>query len=136
MVTNDPFASGGEVARLARNFDWSGSPFGPVDRWSPTLRNTFRLILASRHPLAAWWGPDFRLIYNDACIPLLGDSHPRGLGESASQFWVADDWNRISGSARAILLGGPSTWHERMLVVVRRHGFAEEAYFTFSQSPI
>src|SRR5262245_27104929 len=39
-------AGGGEMGERIRAFDWSKSPLGPAESWSPTLRTVVRLMLA------------------------------------------------------------------------------------------
>ena len=72
---------GGEMLRLIREKDWSRSPIGPVERWSPTLKIMVDFLLANRFPLLLWWGPQYVSIYNDAYRPILGAKHPRAVGQ-------------------------------------------------------
>jgi hypothetical protein len=41
-----------------RTFDWSPTPLGPQDAWSPSLRLAVDMILATNFPMALRWGPD------------------------------------------------------------------------------
>jgi hypothetical protein len=59
-----------------RAFDWSRTPLGPIESWSPALRMMTNFLLANRFPLLLWWGPDFIQIYNDAYRPVLAPSIP------------------------------------------------------------
>jgi|GEM_PF-5627254 len=65
----------GEMERLIRDFDWSKTPLGPIETWSPALRTMTSVMLANRFPLLLWWGPDQISLYNDAYIPVLGMKH-------------------------------------------------------------
>ncbi len=60
---------GGEMGGLIRSFDWSKTPIGPVEQWSPTLRMMVSFLLANRFPLLLWWGPH----YISICL----SAHPR-----------------------------------------------------------
>jgi hypothetical protein len=56
----------GEMAELTRRFDWSKTPLGPVETWPDTLLTTVNMLLATRHPMFLWWGPELIQFYNDA----------------------------------------------------------------------
>ena len=68
--------AGGEMAERVRAFDWSQTPVGPRDAWSPSLRLAVDMILATNFPMALRWGPELVLIYNDAYAPALHERHP------------------------------------------------------------
>src|SRR5665647_3198522 len=70
----------GEMAALVRSHDWSKTPLGPVENWSPSLRLIVNIMMAAGFPKAVRWGPEFVLIYNDGYKPFLGDKHPKALG--------------------------------------------------------
>ena len=82
-----PFAGPGEMSRRLREFDWSRLPWGPVESWPSSLQTALGICLSSPVPAYIGWGPDLNLIYNDACIPLLGDRHPAALGSDARVAW-------------------------------------------------
>ena len=69
---------GSEMAGRIRGFDWSGSPVGPIESWSPALRTMLGILLANRLPMLLWWGPCYISFYNDAYRPILGVKHPTG----------------------------------------------------------
>ena len=59
---------------------------------------------------------------------------PEALGRPFAEVW-ADIWEDLAPFvARA--LAGEATYHEDMLLVMERHGYREETYFTFSYSPV
>ncbi len=82
-----------------------------------------------------WWGPRLINIYNDAYAPMLGKRHPDALGRSAPEIW-ADVWPVVGPQTEAVMRRGESTWNERVMLVMERHGYTENAWFTFSYSPI
>ena len=49
-----------------RRFNWSRTPLGPPEGWSPALQTTLRIVLANRFPHILWWGPQYIQFYNDA----------------------------------------------------------------------
>ena len=130
------FASPGEMGALMRSFDWSKTPLGPVQTWSPTLKVTTRLLLSNCCPMLLWWGPDFHQIYNDAYIPVLGGKHPHAsLGKPFQECW-AEVFNVLGPLARTPFEGGPPTWNEDIPLEVNRHGFVEETHFAIGYSPV
>ena len=68
---------GGEMGAYMREFDWAGSPIGPVEQWPQSLRTCVRIILTSRQPMFVWWGEQLINLYNDAYISILGGKHPQ-----------------------------------------------------------
>ena len=92
-------------------------------------------MLNSRYPMFIWWGRDLIKFYNDGYIPMLGKRHPWAMGKKAQDVW-ADVWNDVGPQAEIVLSEGKSTWNEQLLLVMRRYGYTEETYFTFSYSPV
>jgi len=130
-------ASTGPLRALVEAHDWSATPVGARDTWSPSLALAVDIILASAFPMALRWGPEFVLIYNDAYRPILGDKHPWALGRPAREAW-SEVWNEIEPAHTAILQGrSPSIFAEDMLLRIRRHGDEwEDARFTLGYSPV
>lgn len=91
-------------------------------------------VLGSRFPMLLWWGEDLIQIYNDAYRPILGEKHPKSLGAPGSAVW-REIWHILGPQADQVLHGGVPTWNEHLLLPMRRRGFLEETYFTFSYSP-
>ncbi|HEX7383577.1 MAG TPA: ATP-binding protein [Burkholderiaceae bacterium] len=134
-ATSSPDAlAAGPMARAIAAFDWSLTPLGPAAGWPASLQCAVRLMLGSRYPMFVWWGPRFVQIYNDAYAPLLGRRHPGALGRPAPEVW-ADVWDVVGPQAESVLREGRSTWNDRVLLVMQRRGYTEEAYFTFSYGP-
>src|SRR5579871_2270139 len=77
----------GEMARLIAAMDWSHTPLGAAEAWSPSLRMIVSFLLANRFPLLLWWGPQYISIYNDAYRPILGAKHPRSMGQPVHECW-------------------------------------------------
>lgn len=119
-------------------FDWSTTPLGAMDGWSPSLRLAVDMILATNFPMALRWGPQFCLIYNDAYMPSLHDRHPGALGMLFTEH-SADFQASLKGLHDDILLGtsGGSAF-ERLPLRLQRDGDAQPhiGYFTVSYSPI
>ncbi|HEX8915242.1 MAG TPA: PAS domain S-box protein, partial [Humisphaera sp.] len=118
-----------------RGFDWARTPLGPRGDWPQALRVAVDICLNSRFPMFVWWGPDHVNIYNDAYVPILGKRHPAALGRAARETW-GEIWDVVGPQAERVMTRGESTWNERVLLVMERHGFPEATYFTWSYSPI
>lgn len=129
------FNGPGATPALLAGLNWSATPLGPVEGWSNRLRQVVRLVLASRMPMAVWWGPDFTVLHNDAYAQLVGSKHPGGLGRPAAESW-AEAWNDLGPLANAVMRSGESTFSERLMLLIDRHGYLEETYWTSSFSPI
>ncbi|MGI8510710.1 MAG: hypothetical protein ACR2MQ_15490, partial [Gemmatimonadaceae bacterium] len=82
-------------------------------------------MLASRHPMFLWWGPDLIQLYNDGYCPSLCDRHPQALGARGREFW-SEIWNVIGPQIEGVLTRGESTWHEDQLVPITRNGHVDE----------
>jgi signal transduction histidine kinase/CheY-like chemotaxis protein len=128
-------AGGGEMGALIRSFDWSKTPIGPVEQWSPSLRMMVSFLLANRFPLLLWWGPRYVSIYNDAYRPVLGTKHPWALGRPVSEVW-SEIWSVLKPLIDTPFEGGPATWMEDIELHINRHGFLEESHFTIAYSPV
>eukprot|EP01031_Cornospumella_fuschlensis_P050142 gene50142-61359_t len=83
---------GGALGQLIEAFDWSATPLGPIDSWSPTLKATTSLILQSAVPIVTLWGESGVMIYNDGYAEFAAARHPMTLGSNVRESWpeVAD----------------------------------------------
>jgi PAS domain S-box-containing protein len=128
-------AGGGEMGARMRAVDWSRTPLGPVESWPQALKTSVRILLTSRQPMFVWWGEALINLYNDAYRDILGDKHPEALGQPAETVW-REIWDQVGPRARSALLGNEGTYDEALLLIMERHGYAEETYYTFSYSPV
>jgi len=126
---------GGEIGALMRAFEWSRTPLGDIQNWPQSLKSAVRIILNSRYPMFVWWGPELINLYNDPYRAFLGSKHPEALGKSAREVW-AEIWEQIGPRTDAVLLRGESTFDQALLLLMERHRYVEETYFTFSYSPV
>jgi PAS domain S-box-containing protein len=134
MVATFLFGGTDELhARLAGH-DWSSSVLGPPASWPAAIRTVVRLMLDSKHPMFVFWGPDLGLIYNQPYVEFLQDKHPRALGRPFRETW-AELWPQLSPLVERAL-AGESIYIEDMPLVMFRNGRNEQAWFTFSYSPI
>ena len=137
--TNDLsfLSGGGEMGQRMRVFDWSTSPAGPPAEWPQSLKTAVSICIGSRYPIVLWWGrPAYTMFYNDGYIPILGErKHPGWLGRSGRECW-RDIWSTVGPMLDSVFETGEATWSEDLLLVMDRNIPREEAYFTFSYSPI
>jgi len=130
-----PFMKGGgEMGALVRNHDWAATQLGSPENWPHALRTTVSLLLNSRFPMFVWWGPDLIMIYNDSYRIIAGDKHPRLLGQSGREGW-SEIWKDLQPLVDDVFKGN-STWSEDLPLTINRTGKFEEAFFTFSYSPV
>ena len=132
----DLMSGGGEMGALMRSMDWSKTPFGPVSEWPQSLRTALRICLDSKFPILIWWGPELRILYNDAWKPALGTTKQReALGAPGQQVW-SEVWDTIGPMLEGVMRTGQATWENDQLLLFDRHGYVEESYWTYSYSAI
>ncbi|MEO5660714.1 MAG: PAS domain-containing protein [Polaromonas sp.] len=123
-----------EMALLMRHHDWSTSSLGQPLQWPQSLRSVVNLLLGSAFPMFVAWGPDLALLYNDSYAELLGEKHPSALGMPFMDVWREADSDLEPLVQRA--LNGESFYMENLSLRLHRHGYDEDAWFTFSYSPV
>ncbi len=121
----------GERIRL---LDWAQTPLGPVEKWPQSLRTAVSIMLSSKIPMMIHWGPELIHFYNDGYAAIMQTKHPGALGEPAYPWW-AEMWDFLTPIFDQVR-AGETTYFKDQLVLPNRRGFIEEAYFTFSHSPI
>src|SRR5580658_181745 len=131
----DALMAAGEMGELIGSLDWSSTPLGAPENWSPALRTTVRILLANRFPQLLWWGPEYISIYNDAYRPILGRKHPWGLGRPVRDCW-SEIWNILKPLIDTPFKGGPATWSDDIELQINRAGFIEETHFTVAYSAV
>ncbi|QFU90900.1 ATP-binding protein [Amycolatopsis sp. YIM 10] len=129
------FAGPGETRARLRRTDWAATPLGPVEDWPIELRSAIRTVLPSNIPMLLWWGPELVQIFNDAYTPVLGDKYPAAIGQPGAECW-AEVWDELGPLAQSVLDGDGATYTEKQRLFLRRHGYLEETYWTFSYSPV
>lgn len=127
-------AGTGAVARAMRESDWSASTLGHPGQWPQSLRSVVNLVVGSAFPMFVCWGPQLVMLYNDAYAAIMGERHPAALGRP---FWEV--WPELSADLEPLIarpLAGESFFVENLPFRIRRHGFDEDTWFTFSYSPL
>jgi PAS domain S-box-containing protein len=127
-------SGGGEAGRLIRQHDWTGTTLGAPDLWPQSLKTLVGIMLGAKQPMFVAWGADLTLLYNDGYSEILGKKHPDAMGRP-----FFDIWSEIAADLRPIVeeaLGGVPVHMEDITLHVERHGYPEEAHFTFSYTPV
>src|SRR5687768_17927682 len=88
-----------------RSFDWASTPLGPIDSWPQPLLIALSIAEHSTFPTAIYWGPDLRLLYNDAWAPIPGERHPDALGRPAAEVW-SDIWPVVGPQFEQVMRTG------------------------------
>ncbi|MCA1855251.1 PAS domain S-box protein [Massilia oculi] len=138
MTSSEPMlaclANGGATGARIHAHDWRDHPLGAPSTWPAALRTTLGIVLSSSFPTFLAWGPDMVLFYNDAYVPLLGNKAQDALGRPFPEVW-AEVWTALGPYAKRVL-AGESFVFEEFGTIVERHGYREQAWFTFSYSPV
>ncbi|MCU0684317.1 MAG: ATP-binding protein [Polyangiaceae bacterium] len=132
--SHDWLAGGGAMGELIRSLDWSQTPLGPVEAWPQSLRTTVSLCLSSTFPILIAWGPERVQIYNDSYRPICGEKHPASMGQRFNECWASalPAVGGVVDRAQA----GEGSYIENLRMFLERYGYLEEAFMTFSFSPI
>ena len=129
-------AGGGEMSARTREFDWSSTPLGPVERWPRSLLTTVQIVLCSRFPMFLWWGPELIQFYNDAYSASLGaERHPGAFGARGRECW-AEVWSTIGPQIERVMSRGEALWEENDLLPITREGRLGDVYWRYSYSPV
>ena len=132
---SEPAVPGGELGALLRSHDWSRTKLGPVESWPRSLRTYVSMILEMPAPAIIFWGDELVQLYNDGYAVIMGPRHPRFLGATYRECWP-DTYPVIHPWMRKVLETGEVIQVEKTFFLLTRHGFNEEAYFTFDFSPL
>ena len=123
------------MAARMRQLNWSATALGPVQCWPQSLRTSVSTCLNCAFPIVLWWGPELAILYNDEYRQILGpEKHPAALGEPGAKVW-AEIWDVIEPMLMQVYSRGEATRSRDLLLHIDR-GYLEEAYFSFSYSPI
>lgn len=117
-----------------RSVDWENTPLGPMDSWSSQLRSMANMILKDHHHAVLFWGEEATMIYNDRYVELIGILHPC-MGQSAKTA-AKDFWPHLEPIFQRVKTTGRTFSTSHVPLFLERHGFIEEAYFSFQFIPI
>jgi two-component sensor histidine kinase len=124
-----------EMARRIREFDWSKNPLGHPATWPVELRSALGIALNSAFPTCIYWGPELRLLYNDAWSIIPGPRHPACLGQRAEDVW-SDIWHVIEPQLMKVITLGEGVYVRDQMLPMRRFGIEEETYWDYNFTPV
>jgi signal transduction histidine kinase/PleD family two-component response regulator len=105
------------LAKLMRGRDWSRTALGTPETWPTHLRAALRQCLTSAFPLCVLYGPEWIVLYNDACIPFLGERrHPRVLGGPAREGFDAI-WPALEPALEGVRRSGEATFERELALL-------------------
>jgi PAS domain S-box-containing protein len=128
-------AGGGTMGAEVRAFDWSTHALGPVDSWPATLRTMVGLVLNTSLLATLMWGPELRLVFNDAYAPALGHRRQGALGAPVTEVW-ADIWDRLAPTFLPVLETGIPVFEKRFALPMVRDGKLVTTYWDYSVTPV
>ncbi|MDY7227027.1 ATP-binding protein [Hyalangium rubrum] len=123
------------MGALIRSKDWSRTKLGPIESWPRTLVGYVAMVLEMPTPAILFWGPDQTQLYNEGYAVIMGPRHPNYFAEPYRECWP-DTYPVIYPWMRKVLERGEVIHVEKEYFTLTRHGFTEEAYFTFTFSPL
>lgn len=129
--------NGGECGKLVRDFDWSKTPLGPIDTWSPAMLANVNTMLNSPLPYVFMCGQEGVLIYNDDYAKFALDKHPEIMGAN-----VAEAWPEIADYNLDIIKrvhGGETIYYKDQLLKLRRNAKltkTEDVYIDLTYGPL
>jgi PAS domain S-box-containing protein len=132
--SNPQDLANGALAALIRSHDWATTPLGPQVGWPQSLKTLLDVMLAAKQPMFIVWGPARTLLYNTPYGEILARKHPGALGRDFLEVWseIKDELVPIVGQAYS----GEPVHMDDITLFLERHGYAEEAHFAFSYTPV
>jgi PAS domain S-box-containing protein len=135
MNHRDAFlANGGDAGAHTRARDWRSHPLGPMHGWPASLRMSLGMVLSSSFPAFLAWGEELFVFHNDAYTPMLGNKAASAIGTPLQALWP-EVWETMAPLARRVL-DGEALFFENFQLTIERKGYPEQAWFTFSYSPL
>lgn len=121
---------------MVRAHDWSASPLGQPEDWPEGLRAAMRHMFNAAHPMCILWGGQALCLYNDGFRSLLGpELHPVSLGARAAELWD-ESWPTLAPHVARTMRGEGPGWYPDQHFSLTREGRRDDAYWTYSCSPI
>jgi PAS domain S-box-containing protein len=128
------FPAGGNAGQLLRAQDWQHTPLGHPDQWPYALTTLVRVMLNSGQPMFVAWGAQRVLLYNDGYSMILGARHPQAFARPLLDAWP--EIRDLLGSLVDRVFAGDPIQEDDLPLTLHRNGYPEEAYFSFSYTPV
>ncbi|WP_413585096.1 response regulator [Bdellovibrio sp. HCB274] len=133
----NPFAElamSSQMARATVNFDWAATELGPIAGWDLGLINSLRIVFSCPVGMYCTWGPQRRVFYNDAYIPILKHRHPRALGSPLHEVWP-EVWAQVYAIVQKVESGG-FVLESDVQFDIEVEGKPQNNYYTYGNSPL
>ncbi|MEJ0034530.1 MAG: ATP-binding protein [Gammaproteobacteria bacterium] len=135
-TVSHPFVGNSAMDSLLARFDWAGTSVGSPDKWPATWRAAMRLCLDSFVPMVVLLGKEYEMVYNDACVPVVGGKHPRCLGRPAATEWPEIWSSIIEPMVSHVRSTGEPAGSDDLYLPLERNGYPEETHMSFAVSSI
>ena len=117
------------------DIDWERSPLGPMEKWPPQLRQMVLLVVQDPSPAVVYWGDEATIVYNEAYTYLIGSKHPALQGQDP-RIEFAEIWEHFENLLANQRETAETTVEANAFLLLKRHGFFEETYFSWKFMPI
>ena len=138
MIASDAkqgWLGGSVMGALIGARDWSDTALGRLDCWPPSLRMALGICLNAVAPIGVCWGPELRVLYNDAWRAMLGDRHPHALGTPALELF-REIWDVLGQPLDAAARRGEAASLRDQRLQLIRDGALRTCAFDFTLNPI
>ncbi|QWV19211.1 PAS domain-containing protein [Stutzerimonas zhaodongensis] len=81
------------------------------------------------------WGPELRMLYNDAYVASMADRHPAAIGRPVAEVW-GDVWDLVAAPFEHAMRTGEGFAQDRVELPMVRNGQSEITYWNISATPI
>ena len=136
QTTSTVFLSGGGAmgARM-RARDWAATPWGEAGAWPQPLKTVVGVLLAAKQPMFLCWGPDQRMLFNDAYMPVFG---AKDVDDALGRPFL-DVWPELREALQPLVdqvYAGEPVHMDDIELYLDRGGGLEETHFAFSYTPV
>ncbi|PQE07003.1 hypothetical protein CJF30_00009413 [Rutstroemia sp. NJR-2017a BBW] len=121
--------------QLTLDVDWKNSPLGPMSGWPRQLRSIVLIVCADPLPAGVFWGDENAVVYNEPYTTLVGCKHPAMQGQNPC-VQLAEVWDYFKALLDEQKETGLGVVQDNMFLLLQRHGFDEECYFSWKFVPI
>ncbi|MFS4460359.1 response regulator [Bdellovibrio sp. HCB2-146] len=124
-----------EMVQATLNFDWAKTELGPIENWDFGLINSLRIVFNCPVGMYCTWGPQRRVFYNDAYVPILQHRHPRALGSRLDEVWP-EVWDQVLAIVSKVESGGTVLESDVQFDIEVKDGNTRGNYYTYGNSPL
>jgi signal transduction histidine kinase len=135
-TVSHPFVGNSAMDALLSRFDWARTPVGKPDKWPASWRAAMRVCLDSFVPMVVLLGKEYVMVYNDACVPVVGGKHPRCMGKPAATEWPEIWSGIIEPMVSHVTTTGEPAGSDDLYLPLERNGYPEETHMSFAVSSI